>query len=88
MCPVSDLLGGDENEVAFGFKEKANVGELKAYASRPSRWANATVWGKYYKEQPDAVAVKRGKINRKGGIRHYVDEEKISTKEQIASPIY
>ena len=72
--PVGDFFGDDGNELTCALKEKANVGELKEYASRPSRRANATVWWKYYKEQPNAVAAKRGKINRKGSIRHYVEE--------------
>ena len=75
-CPASELFGDDKGVTSCAYKEKANVGELKAYASHPSRWENSRVWGKYYKAQSDSVAVKRGRLNRKDGSRHYVDEKK------------
>ena len=61
-----DITGGNkddgETRICMG---KANIGDLKAYASPPSRWGNAHVWKEYYKAHAEAVAVKRGRAGRK-----------------------
>ena len=65
-----DIIGENKDDgETRKCKEKANIRELIAYASPPSRWKNAHGWEKYYKAHAEAVAVKRGRAEKISFVR-------------------